>query len=66
MRVETRVRPALLDYAYDDWLRIMKNGLTAKEAREDVERDYELTEEEKAELRKRMLSELEQRMEGRR
>ena len=66
MRIETRTRPALMDYAYDDWLRIMKNGLTAKEAREDIERDYELTEEEKAELSKKMLNELEQRMEARR
>ncbi len=66
MRIETRTRPALMDYAYDDWLRIMRNGLSAREAREDVERDYELTEEEKAELSKKMLIELEKRMEGRR
>lgn len=64
MRIETRIRPELMAYAYDDWLRIMRNGLSAKEARETIERDYELTEEEKAELSKRMLDELERRMEG--
>lgn len=56
------VRSDIVKHAYDDWLRLMKNGLTAKEAREDVERDYELVTSEVLLINSWMLNELEKRV----
>jgi len=58
-----KVRQDLVQYAFDDWKRLIKNGLTPKQSREAVERDYELVEAEKILVNDWMLSELEIRME---
>lgn len=57
--VKNEVRYVLINHAFEDWKRIMSNGLTAKQAREDIERDYELVEREKIVLHTMMLEELE-------
>lgn len=59
--VKGEVRYVLVNHAFEDWKRIMTNGLTAKQAREDVERDYELMEREKFVLHEMMLEEHETR-----
>jgi len=58
-----KVRQDLVQYAFDDWKRLIKNGLTPKQSREAVERDYELVEAEKILVNDWMLSDLEIRME---
>ena len=56
---EPIIRQNLIEYAFDDWRRLIRNGLTPRQARIDVERDYELLEIEVAELNKRMFYEME-------
>ncbi|SDJ68931.1 hypothetical protein [Alkalibacterium thalassium] len=56
---EPIIRQDLIEYAFDDWRRLIRNGLTPRQARIDVERDYELLEIEVAELNKRMFEEME-------
>ena len=56
---EPIIRLDLIEYAFDDWRRLIRNGLTPRQARIDVERDYELLEIEVAELNKRMFEEME-------
>lgn len=51
-------RSSLILYTYEDWLRMMTDGLSAKEAREEIEKDYSLTDNEKAELNYWMHKEL--------
>lgn len=58
------IRTELVNYAFDDWKRLMKNGLTPKEARVAIETDYELVETEKILINEWMLNELEMRLEG--
>ena len=60
--VKGEVRYVLINHAFEDWKRIMSNGLTAKQAREDIERDYEFMEREKIVLRSMILDELEVRV----
>ncbi|SEL61540.1 hypothetical protein SAMN04488100_10551 [Alkalibacterium putridalgicola] len=57
--VKNEVRYVLINHAFEDWKRIMSNGLTAKQAREDIERDYKLMEREKIVLRNMILEDLE-------
>jgi serine/threonine protein kinase HipA of HipAB toxin-antitoxin module len=52
-----KVRQDLVQYAFDSRKRLIKNGLTPKQSREAVERDYELVEAEKILLNNWMLSE---------
>lgn len=61
---EPIIRLDLIEYAFDDWRRLIRNGLTPRQARIDVERDYELLEIEVAELNKRMFDEMEELLEG--
>lgn len=61
---EPIIRQDLIEYAFDDWRRLIRNGLTPRQARIDVERDYELLEIEVAELNKRMFDEMEELLEG--
>ena len=61
---EPIIRMDLIEYAFDDWRRLIRNGLTPRQARIDVERDYELLEIEVAELNKRMFDEMEELLEG--
>lgn len=58
------IRKKLIHYAFEDWKRLMQNGLTPKEARIAIETDYELVEAEKILINEWMLSELEVRLEG--
>ncbi|MCC5894867.1 MAG: hypothetical protein JJU16_05335 [Alkalibacterium sp.] len=60
--VRGEVRYMLVNHAFEDYKRIMSNGLTAKEARSDIERDYELMDREKHILHEMMLGELEERV----
>jgi hypothetical protein len=60
---EPIIRQDLIEYAFDDWRRLIRNGLTPRQARIDVERDYELLEIEVAELNKRMFDEMEELLE---
>lgn len=60
---EPIIRQNLIEYAFDDWRRLIRNGLTPRQARIDVERDYELLEIEVAELNKRMFDEMEEWLE---
>lgn len=62
--IDVKIRKELVEYAFDDWKRIMKNGLSAKEARESVEADYELVEAEIVLINSWMLDELETQMEN--
>lgn len=50
-------------YAYKDWLRLMDAGVTPKTARETVESDYRLDDEEKGMLSIPMQRELDMRIE---
>lgn len=59
--IKNEIRYVLVNLVFGDWKRIMDNGLTAKEAREVVERDYELMEAELFVLHAMMLNELEER-----
>lgn len=60
---EPIIRLDLIEYAFDDWRRLIRNGLTPRQARIDVERDYELLGIEVAELNKRMFDEMEELLE---
>lgn len=59
--VKDEIRYVLVNLVFGDWKRIMDNGLTAKEAREVVERDYDLLKPEIFVLHSMMLDELEER-----
>jgi len=61
---EPIIRQDLIEYAFDDWRRLIRNGLTPRQARIAVERDYELLEIEVAELNRRMFEEMEELLEG--
>lgn len=61
---EPIIRQDLIEYAFDDWRRLIRNGLTPRQARIDVERDYELLGIEVAELNNRMFDEMEELLEG--
>ena len=61
---EPIIRMDLIEYAFDDWRRLIRNGLTPRQARIDVERDYELLEIEVVELNRRMFEEMEEWLEG--
>jgi hypothetical protein len=61
---EPIIRQDLIEYAFDDWRRLIRNGLTPRQARIDVERDYELLGIEVVELNKRMFEEMEELLEG--
>lgn len=58
------MRRKLMLYAYKDWLRKMDKGLGAEEARKAIESDYQLSDEEKAELSWPIQLELEMRREN--
>jgi len=60
---EPIIRLDLIEYAFDDWRRLIRNGLTPRQARIDVERDYELLGIEVVELNKRMFEEMEELLE---
>lgn len=60
---EPIIRLDLIEYAFDDWRRLIRNGLTPRQARIDVERDYELLGIEVVELNKRMFDEMEELLE---
>lgn len=60
---EQIIRQDLIEYAFDDWRRLIKNGLTPRQARIDVERDYELLRIEVAELSNLMFGEMEELLE---
>lgn len=53
--IKGTVRYEVVNHAFEDWKRIMSNGLTAKQARKDIERDYELLEREQSDLHEMML-----------
>lgn len=59
--VKDEIRYVLVNLVFGDWKRIMDNGLSAKEAREVVERDYDLLKPEIFVLHSMMLDELEER-----
>jgi hypothetical protein len=61
---EPIIRLDLIEDAFDDWRWLIKKGLTPRQARIDVERDYELLEIEVVELNKRMFEEMEELLEG--
>lgn len=56
-------RARIVEFAKMDWDRMTFHGMTWKSARKEVEKDYEMTDEEKLKFRKLVFAEMERQQE---